>query len=151
MRYNIISGDPPYGLVLAYLVNTEDNDAPLQYSHAVKMPCNNSKYMIKYDQASSTYYSIVSRIFDKDKIFARNLLSLMYSKDLENWHLACELIDKRDEDAKKIGFQYCDFEFDGDDIIYLCRTAINGANSYHNSNYITFHRIKNFREFIDFK
>lgn len=151
MRYNIISGDPPYGLVLAYLVNTEDNDAPLQYSHAVKMPCNNSKYMIKYDQASSTYYSIVSRIFDKDKIFARNLLSLMYSKDLENWHLACDLIDKRDEDAKKIGFQYCDFEFDGDDIIYLCRTAINGANSYHNSNYITFHRIKNFREFIDFK
>jgi hypothetical protein len=35
---------------------------------------------------------------------------------------------------------------EGDDILYLCRTAVNGANSFHNSNFTTFHRIKNFRE-----
>ena len=38
-----------------------------------------------------------------------------------------------------------DFEFDNEDIIYLCRTAINGAHNFHDSNYSTFHRIKNFR------
>ena len=35
---------------------------------------------------------------------------------------------------------------EGDDIIYLCRTGMNGANSHHNTNYATFHRIENFRE-----
>ena len=35
--------------------------------------------------------------------------------------------------------------FEGEDILLLCRTAMNGANSYHNSNYSTFDRIKGFR------
>ena len=30
--------------------------------------------------------------------------------------------------------------------IYICRTAMNGAHNYHDSNYSTFHRIKNFRD-----
>ena len=34
---------------------------------------------------------------------------------------------------------------EGEDIIYLCRTAMNNANNFHDSNYSTFHRIKNFR------
>ena len=43
---------------------------------------------------------------------------------------------------------YVDFEIEGDDIIYLCRTAINRPRTYHDSNYSTFHRIKNFREIL---
>ena len=58
----------------------------------------------------------------------------------------CDLHDHRNEDVAKVGFQYADFEFDGEDIIYLCRTAVNGAHSYHDSNYSTFHRIENFRK-----
>ena len=38
------------------------------------------------------------------------------------------------------------FEFEGDDIIYLCRTAMNGAHSFHDSNYSTFHRVEDFRK-----
>ena len=53
---------------------------------------------------------------------------------------------KQYEDVKKVGFQYVDFMFEEDDIIFLCRTAVNNAHSYHNSNYQTFHRIENFRE-----
>ena len=70
----------------------------------------------------------------------------MVSKDLKKWDLVCDLIDKRHEDPMKIGFQYVDFEFDGDDLIWLCRTAQNGASTYHNTNLITFHRTKNFRD-----
>lgn len=145
MRYNIVSGTPSYGLVLAYRVNAADPDAPLEYSHAIKMPCNNSKFMIKYDIVSQKYYSIVTRIDCEARIHRRNLLSLMSSPDMENWTLVCDLIDKRDEDMEKIGFQYVDFEFEGDDVIYLCRTAINNAKGYHDANYSTFHRIKGFR------
>lgn len=146
MRYNIMEGDPPYGLVLAYKVNTKDPDAPLTYSHSIKMSCNNAKFMIKYDEESNKYYSIVSRIDCEERAFGRNLLSLMSSTNLENWEVVCDLIDKRNEDVKKVSFQYVDFEFEGDDIIFLCRTSINNAHDYHDANYSTFHRIENFRK-----
>ena len=77
----------------------------------------------------------------------RNLLSLLYSKDLEDWQLAEHLIDFRDSDPEKIGFQYVSFIIDGDDILYESRTAFNGAHSFHDSNYATFHRVKAFRGF----
>ena len=102
--------------------------------------------MIKYDEASEKYYSIVSRIDCAERAFGRNLLSLMCSRDLESWDVVCDLIDKRNEDMKKIGFQYVDFDFCGDDIIFLCRTSINNAHDYHDANYSTFHRIKDFRK-----
>lgn len=146
MRYNIGDGIPTYGLVLAYRVNTEDHDAPLEYSHAIKMPCNNSKFMIKYDAVSKKYYSIVTRIDCEERRHRRNLLSFMSSKDLENWTLICDLLDYRHQDAEKVGFQYVDFEMEGDDIIFLCRTALNNAHNFHDSNYSTFHRIKDFRD-----
>ncbi len=141
-----MEGEPPYGLVLAYKVNTLDPDAPLEYSHSIKMPCNNAKFMIKFDSVSQKYYSIVSRIDCAERAFGRNLLSLMSSPDLENWDLVCDLIDKRDEDMKKVGFQYVDFELEGDNIIFLCRTSMNNAHDYHDANYSTFHRIENFRK-----
>lgn len=145
MRYNIGDGKPSYGLVLSYKVNTEDPDAPLQYSHAIKYPCNLSKFMIKRDEVSGLYYSIGSRIDCEERIGHRNLLSLMVSEDMENWDVKMDIIDRRCDDHDKVGFQYVDFHFEGDDIVFLCRTAMNNAQSFHNTNYQTFHRIKNFR------
>ena len=48
-------------------------------------------------------------------------------------------------DAKDVGFQYPDFFIEGDDIFLLCRTAMNGAANFHDANYSTFHRIRDFR------
>ena len=70
----------------------------------------------------------------------------MVSKDLKKWEVVCDLIDERDKDPLYTGFQYVDFTIEGDDIIWLCRTAQNQAHNYHDSNYITFHRTKNFRD-----
>ena len=146
MRYNISSrAVPPYGRVLAYRVDTADPDAPLTYSHAIDLPGNNVKFMIKYDAVSRQYYTIICRIDCAERLAARNLLSLMRSADLEHWELVCDLIDRRDADQTKVGFQYVDFIFEGEDLIWLCRTAQNGSHSHHDSNYSTFHRTKNFR------
>jgi len=145
MRYDTSKTEPNYGLILAYEVNTEDPDAPLRYSHSIEFPANLSKFMIKFDKVSGMYYSIASRITEPDKIRARNLLSLMVSKDLIHWKVARDLLDYRDHDANDVGFQYVDFMIEGNDILYLCRTAMNGAHNYHDANYQTFHRIKNFR------
>ena len=133
------------GYALRYNVNTKDHEAPLEYRDIVKFPANFSKFMVKYDRVSGKYYSIVCRLYDGGRDSARNLQTLMASYDLENWQDVCILYDLRGEDVNKVGLQYVDFDFDGEDIIYLCRTAINGANSFHDSNYSTFHRIKNFR------
>ena len=145
MRYAIVSGEPSFGLVLAYRINTDDPDAPLEYSHSIKFPGNNSKFMFKYDTLSGKYYSVVTRIDCEERRHRRPLLSLMSSEDMENWTLVCDLLDGRHLDIEKVGFQYADFEFEGDDIIFLCRTAWNNARGFHDSNYSTFHTIKNFR------
>lgn len=146
MRYNIsMEAVPSYGLVLAYQVNTEDPDAPLTYSHSIQMNCNQSKFMIKYDPVSKRYFSVATEV-GEGRESARNLLSLMSSEDMENWRTVCHLLDYRGENVFEVGFQYVDFEFDGEDIIYLCRTAINGARNFHDANYSTFHRIENFRK-----
>ena len=126
-------------------MNAQDPDASLEYSHATKFPANCSKFMIKYDELSKKYYSIASRILSEDGIGNRNLLSLMGSYDMENWEVVTDLLDYRHTDPAKVGFQYVDFEFDGNDIIYLCRTAMNHAHNFQDANYSTFHRVKDFR------
>ena len=138
-----------YGSAMVYEVNTKDHNAPLSYIRLMEFPANLSKFMIKYDKASKRYYSVATRLYDPQKPKARNLLSLLCSKDLIHWEVVCDLFDSRESDPKQVGFQYVDFEIEGKDLIYLCRTAINGANSYHNSNYITFHRIQSFRDLIE--
>ena len=146
MRYSMDKLERKYGLVISYRVDTEDPEAPLSYDHCIEFPGNNSKFTVKQDPISGAYYSLVTRIYDGEKIRARNLLSLMRSTDCENWEVVRDEIDMRETDCNVFGFQYVDFEIEGDDIIYLCRTAINGANNYHDSNYSTFHRIENFRK-----
>ncbi|MBQ8351196.1 MAG: exo-alpha-sialidase [Clostridia bacterium] len=146
MRYDMTKCTPDFGYMLAFRVNTDDPEAPLEYDRPIALPGNHSKSIILHDEKSGYYYSIISRIIDSEHKHARNLLSLMKSKDCEHWELVCDLLDYLHEDPQKIGFQYVDPMIEGDDMIYLCRTGINGANSYHNTNYSTFHRIQNFRE-----
>lgn len=134
-----------YHKAIVYEVNTEDPEAKLTYLRQMDFPANYSKFTIKYDGKSGYYYTICTRVWDETKTSARNLLSFMRSRDLESWELVLDIFDYRDCDEKKIGFQYVVFEIEGDDVIFLCRTAINGANSFHDSNYSTFHRIRNFR------
>ena len=63
--------------------------------------------------------------------------------------MVTDLIDHREiASAQDVGFQYIDFMFDGDDLIYLSRTAMNQAHNFHDANYQTFHRVKNFRSLL---
>ena len=137
-----------YQTALVYAVNTEDHEAPLTYERCMPFPGNYSKFMIKYDDVSKKYYSIATRVYDRQYTSDRNLLSFVCSDDLKEWRVICDLHDYRHEDRQKVGFQYVDFEMEGDDIIYLCRTAINQAQNFHDANYSTFHRIENFRKLI---
>ena len=146
MRYDMTRCVPNCGRVLAYRVNAEDPEAPLVYSHAIELPGNHAKFMIRQDPETGRYYTIVSRILGPEHAGDRNLLSLMRSEDGERWETVCDLIDRREEDPRAVGFQYADFFIEGEDILFLCRTAMNGAHNFHDANYSTFHRVKRFRE-----
>lgn len=146
MRYDMTMSEAKYGKILAFEIDTENPSAPLKYSHPIKFDGNHSKFMIKKDDISGDYFSIISRATDKAWPHDRRLLSLVRSSDLENWEVVLDIFDRRDCHPKEVGFQYVPFYFEGDDIIFLSRTAMNGARNYHDANYQTFHIIKNFRK-----
>jgi len=142
---NIMRFSKP-GCAIVYEVNTQNHESPLRYCYCMDFNANFSKFMIKYDSQSGRYITIADYIYNENCI--RNYLVLMESSDLNKWNIVCDLLDFCDADKNKIGFQYVDFEIENDDIIYLCRTAINNAHNFHDANYSTFHRIKNFRSLL---
>lgn len=109
------------------------------------------KFSIRYDTISKRYWTISNLLTSEYKSLpagsVRNTLILKSSVDLRNWEVEKVLL--KAPDVKKHGFQYVDWQFEGKNIIFLCRTAYDdqfgGADNYHNANYLTFHRIKNFR------
>ncbi len=144
MRYDMMKMAPNFGYVIRYKVNTEDPEAPMSYDKAIPFPANHAKFEIQFCEKTGKYYSIVSRLTSHDFPKARNLLSLMVSDDLEKWDVLCDLIDKSHLDPEYTGFQYVDFIIEGCEIFFACRTAMNRPHvphAYHDSNYITFHRI----------
>ena len=99
-----------------------------------------SKFEIKKDPQSSVYIAL-----GNDSQYKRKRLVMAVSNDLNTWRIVYEIADARGtEDA----YSYPDFIFSGEDILLLSRTAYNGAKNNHDTNMITFHKIKNFRQYL---
>jgi hypothetical protein len=105
-----------------------------------------NKFTIRYDPETERYWSLVSKQKNPDAY--RNVLTLVSSGDLHNWKV--ESVILQHPDSIKHAFQYIDWLFEDSDIIAVSRTAyddgLGGAYRAHDANYITFHRIHNFRE-----
>lgn len=136
------------GYAICYEVDQKDPEAQLKYYCCMRFDAHLSKFMIKYDAISGKYFTIADYIYDYSRRYARNLVCLMVSDDLQEWNVVSKLVDKREEDWQYAGIQYVDFEFEGDDILCLCRTALNQPHNYHDANYSTFHRLENFRDLV---
>ena len=112
------------------------------------------KFSVRYDPKSERYWTICNMMAPEystlDAGSVRNKLVLKSSTDLKTWTVHKQLLYH--PEVKKHGFQYIDWQFDGKDIIFLSRTAwddqFGDADNYHNANYLTFHRVKNFRRII---
>ncbi|MGO4326319.1 exo-alpha-sialidase [Cupriavidus sp. 2TAF22] len=120
----------------------------------INLPGGGKKFTIRFD-ASSGYYLALSNAVKNDYAGgnyerARNRLSLIYSLDLHDWKVADDIIFN--PDWNRHGYQYADWIFDGDDILTAVRVAADdsrgGAKNQHDSNYITFLKIKNFRKLL---
>ena len=85
--------------------------------------------------------------------YRRNVLALCTSRDLRQWQVRQILLtDDSDLNAEAsrlhTGFQYVDWQFDGNDLLYLVRTAYQGAPNFHDSNRITFHRLAGYLDYL---
>ncbi len=118
------------------------------------------KFAIRYDEKSRRYWTlgnIIPEEFrkqfpERNPASFRNTLALMSSADLLNWQT--HKIILQHPDVLKHGFQYVDWLFEGKDMIVASRTAYydgtSDAHNNHDANFLTFHRIKNFRKFVPF-
>jgi len=118
----------------------------------ISFPGAAKKFTIRFDPESNNYWSLVNWVAPGDAGTnpgsVRNTLLLVRSKDLKHWEHRSLILHH--PDVKKHGFQYVDWLFDGADIIAVSRTAyddgLGGAHNAHDANFMTFHRISNFRE-----
>lgn len=115
----------------------------------IKFPGGAKKFTIRYDEESKLYWTLSNNVrdFGYNAGSTRNSLTLSSSPDLYNWTVHEEILYH--PDVAKHGFQYADWQFDGNDIVTLVRTAFDdefgGARNNHDANYMTFHRIIDFR------
>jgi hypothetical protein len=119
----------------------------------IDFPGGCKKFTIRYDAGSGRYWSLSNAIPERHKGAnperTRNTLALIHSADLMNWSVRSVVLYHAD--VEKHGFQYVHWHFEGEDIIFLSRTAYDdesgGAHNQHDANYITFHRIRNYLQY----
>lgn len=116
----------------------------------VAMPGASKKFTVRHDPETDLYWSLTNPILTRgpDAERTRNTLALISSPDLATWTIRS--IVMHDPDPWRRGFQYVDWQFDGDDLVAVARTAWSdpsgGAPNAHDANYLTFHRIRGFRD-----
>ncbi|MFT5369531.1 MAG: hypothetical protein ACI8V2_004509 [Candidatus Latescibacterota bacterium] len=153
LRYQIEHCDPNYGRAIVLGIDHDHPEKAPTFNRLIRFHGNFSKFTINYDSVSGYYYALVNRVTQKAELKQRNCLTLTRSKDLDNWEMVRDILNFQDngwkEDLKKVGFQYIDWIFEGEDILFLSRTAINNAYNFHNANYLTYHRIEHFRDHLE--
>ena len=140
----------------AAVVTVHDQGRHIEFDPAngfIDFPGGMSKFTIRRDPETGRYLTLANGNTDPEHPGQRNVLSLYDSPDLRNWqHIRTLLEDGQQmewtESVRLTGFQYVDWQFDGNDLIYLVRTAYDGAHNYHDANRITFHRLYGFRSLL---
>jgi hypothetical protein len=159
---------------LAIVLELNQTTNTLSFVSIINFPGGLTKFVIRYDPVTNAYYSFVnpgtSQYPDQ-----RNILSLSYTKDLINlsdWKILADRLLYDDtglavaDSVRYTGFHYVDWQFDrlssfqnqssciewncdgGPDLVYLIRTGYRGANSFHNTNRITYKNLTNYRQLL---
>ena len=118
----------------------------------ITLPGGSKKFTIRFDEVTKKYWSLVNYVLDehreeKGNGGIRNTQVLIHSDDLRDWTIKDTILHVDEKNYH--GFQYLDWQFDGEDIIAVSRTAWEDKNGLpprqHDANYLTFHRIEKFR------
>jgi hypothetical protein len=111
-----------------------------------KLPVSGSKYSAIYDPESDKYWALTSYSPIEGNI--RTGIGLFSSSDLKTFTLEKQVIQGKSTGFH--GFNYPFMQIDGDDIVFVSRTAWENENGqaqrWHDANMFTFHRIRDFRD-----
>ncbi len=140
----------------AFLLDVSADGSRIDFDRGkgiVGFPGGASKFTVRRDPVTGLYFTLSNPIRDPRWRNARNVLTLSVSEDLCHWRELRDLLTddtgfSEEHSAFLTGYQYTDWLFDGDDLIYLVRMAYRGARNFHDSNRIGFFRLKNFRTLV---
>jgi hypothetical protein len=116
------------------------------------LPGSSKKILIRWDEPSKLYWALSNpappEIRGRETSKVRNTLAVFTSPDLRRWTKRTVLLHH--PDPVNHAFQYPDWVIDGDDMLVASRTAyddgLGGAARAHDANYLTFHRVRQFRQ-----
>jgi hypothetical protein len=119
----------------------------------IEFPGGMTKFTIRRDPNTGRYLTLSNEVVNQKNPWQRNLLVLASSSDLVSWRRDRVLLYVHQDESLvkkqcKIGFQYVDWIFDGEDILLLVRTAYKGAQNFHDANHITFHRLSRYEDLL---
>jgi hypothetical protein len=155
---DVLRVDTPHPPERAALVNLSADGRTASFAADtgfVDFPGGAKKFTIRADPRGGGYWALASILNDlPDEVLRRaipgsirNTLALLHSADLHQWEVRRVLLYHADR--SRHGFQYADWQFDGDDLVAVCRTAFDdgqgGAHNFHDANFLTFHRFADFR------
>lgn len=125
--------------------------------HMFALPGGHLKFHITYDPVSRFYFLVSSIALDSmtrpERLLAtrynlpdneRNRCGLYFSTNLFDWCFA-GIIAGTDNDRH--ARSYPNMLIDGEDLLVVCRSGDARANSAHNTNLVTLHRIQDFRRY----
>jgi len=124
------------------------NDERMHFEGLSTFPGGAKKFTIRFDPQTKLYWTLANPAPTDNPLSAtnpaavRNVLNLLSSPDLITWRT--EHLVLTYPDHLHYAFQYVDWQFAGPDIIFVSRTAWDAARA-HDANYLTFHRLEDFR------
>lgn len=154
---NVLRVSLSSGGATAALIHYDEEGKTSRFDAAedfIRFPGGSTKFHILFDPRSNLYWALSNAVPEKHdspsygQSMIRNTLVLMTSGDLRSWDIRKTVLYH--PDISKHGFQYPAFVFEGEDMIFVSRTAyddgVGGAYRQHDTNYFTFHRIRDFRK-----
>lgn len=136
------------------LVEVDSKGKKIQFDteNFFRMPGASKKFTIRYDKKSDKYYSLVNYVKEEFSLIqtdrVRNTVALIASENLKKWDVISLVLEHPEPGYH--AFQYIDWLFEENDIIFVSRTAFDdeegGAKAAHDANFLTFHRIPDFRK-----
>lgn len=139
----------------AAIIHLSDDGETLSFDperDLIDLPGGCKKFTIRHDPVTGLYWSLTNHVprqhLGGNAERTRNTVTLICSRDLVTWELRDTVLYH--PDVSRHGFCYLDWQFEGDDLIAVARTAADddegGARSQHDANYLTFHRFERFCE-----
>ncbi len=118
----------------------------------IEFPSNQSKFCIRRDSRTGLYLTLTS-FPTAAYTHQRNVLGLAVSADLLHWEAVEVLLVDRQmmntmHSVYAHAFQYVDFAFAGDDLLFVVRESAGETCSYHDGKFVTLYTLTRYTEHL---